>query len=76
MNSWRRQVVISGVVLVALGGSLNAERVNTVNASVDLVASADDNPQLDPAGSVPLPPQGDFFFTYGVYPSIALMTSL
>jgi len=72
MSCWRRQIVISWVILVALGGDLNAERVNTVNASVDLVASADDNPQLDTAGSVPLPPQGDFFFTYGVYPSIAL----
>jgi len=72
MNYWRRQIVISWVILVALGGALNAERVNTVNASVDLVASADDNPQLDTAGSVPLPPGGDFFLTYGVYPSIAL----
>jgi hypothetical protein len=72
MKYWRRQIVISWVILVALGGALNAERVNTVNASVDLVASADDNPQLDTAGSVPLPPGGDFFLTYGVYPSIAL----
>jgi len=72
MNYRRRQVVSSGVLLIAFWGSLNAERVNTVNASVNLVASADTNPQLDTAGSVPLPPQGDFFFTYGVYPSIAL----
>ncbi len=72
MNYWRRQVVISGVILIAFWGALNAERVHTVNASVNLVASADTNPQLDTAGSVPLPPQGDFFFTYGVYPSIAL----
>ena len=71
MNYWCRQIVMNWVVLVALGGALNAERVNTVNASVDLVASADDNPQLDTAGSVPLPPQGDFFFTYGVYPGAA-----
>jgi len=72
MNYWRRQIVISSVILVALGGSLNAERVNTVNASVNLVASADDNPQLDTAGAVPTPPRGDFFFTYGIYPSITL----
>lgn len=72
MNSWRQQIVISGVVLVAFGSALNAERVNTVSASVDLVASADDNPQLDTAGAVPTPPRGKYFFTYGIYPSIAL----
>ena len=72
MNSRCRQIVISWVILVALGGSLNAERINTVNASVNLVASADDNPQLDTAGSIPTPPRGEYFFTYGIYPSIAL----
>ena len=56
MNYWCRQVVISGVILIALGGSLNAERVNTVNGSVDLVASADDNPRIDTPGSIPLAP--------------------
>jgi len=72
MNCWRRQIVISLVILGALGGSLNAERVNTVNGSVNLVASADDNPQLDTEGSVPTPPRGKYFLTYGIYPSIAL----
>ncbi len=72
MNYWRRQMVISSVILVALVSFLGAERVHTVNSSVNLVASADDNPQLDTAGAVPIPPRGDFFFTYGIYPSITL----
>jgi len=72
MNKWRRQMVISSVILVALVSFLGAERVHTVNSSVNLVASADDNPQLDTAGAVPTPPRGDFFFTYGIYPSITL----
>ena len=65
-------MVISSVIFVALVSFLGAERVHTVNSSVNLVASADDNPQLDTAGAVPIPPRGDFFFTYGIYPSITL----
>jgi len=72
MTHWSRQIVLSSVILVAVVGFLNAERVTTVSSSVDLVAAADDNPQLDTVGAVPTPPRGNFFLTYGVYPSIAL----
>jgi len=66
------KLLISGVIFAALVSGLGAERVNTVSSSVDLVAAADDNPQLDTAGAVPTPPRGNFFLTYGIYPSIAL----
>jgi len=58
MNCWRRQMVISWVILVGLVGSLNAERVHTVSSKIDLVASAD--------------LQNDVSFAYGAYPSIEL----
>ena len=37
MKCWRRQIVIIWVILGALVGALNAERVNIVNASVVLL---------------------------------------
>jgi len=72
MNYLRLRILINSVILVALVGPLNAERVGTINASVDLVAAVDSNPQLDSTGSVIGPPQGAVFLTYGVYPSITL----
>jgi len=55
---WRRQMVISLVILVTMVGSLNAERVHTVSSKIDLVAAAS--------------LQNDLSFAYRAYPSIEL----
>jgi len=69
------KLLISGVIFAALVSFLGAERVHTVNASVNLVASTSNNPQLDTEGSVPAPPQDETFLTYGVYPNIDLTST-
>ena len=55
------QMVISLVLLVTLGESLNAERVNTVSSKIDLVASVE--------------LQNDSSLIYRAYPSIELNSS-
>jgi hypothetical protein len=57
-GSFRIHILISWVILAALVGSPFAERVHTVNAKIDLLASAN--------------LQNDMFLAYRAYPSIGL----
>jgi len=68
MAHTRIQILISWVIIAACASSLSGERIYTVSASMETVASLDNNPQVS---AVSLP-QDDLFLTYGVYPSIKL----